>query len=191
MIIGFHGCKGVGKDTAAQFLVDTYDFNKVAFADPLKEAVANLLDIHVDDVDMYKDNPDVRVGTFNPTRTDNRDSNHYTMRQFLQRFGTEMGRNTFGYDFWVDQWEDYLYRNSIHTDNIVVSDVRFKNEAEKIQHMGGTVVRITRPGYEPDGHASEEPLPRILIDAEINNNGTLDDLRVDIHHLYKGLVRNV
>jgi len=198
MIIGFHGCKGAGKDTAGKFLVDTYDFQKVAFADPLKEAVAVLFNLTVQEVDDLKSSPayielnhdwqDVMVDYADGTKFD--PWTRIGWREFLQRFGTEMGRNTFGRDFWVDLWEDYLYRNSIHEDNIVATDVRFKNEAEKIQHMGGTVVEIIRPEYEPDGHESEEPLPRILIDAQINNNGTIEDLHVDVHELIKQLTRS-
>jgi len=189
MIIGFHGCKGVGKDTAAQFLIDTYDFNKVAFADPLKEAVAALFDMTKEQVDTLKENNDVKVAIMTEVKGSLHAGNIISWRGFLQRFGTEMGRETFHRDFWVDLWEDHLYKNSMHEDDIVVTDVRFKNEAEKIQHLGGVVVRITRPGHEPDGHKSEEPLPTIMIDAEIHNNSTLDDFHVDVHHLYKGLNR--
>jgi hypothetical protein len=181
VIIGLHGNKGVGKDTAGQFLIDTYEFQKVAFADPLKEAVAALFDITREEVDQFKE--------FEYTVQVSPGVKSLSWREFLQRFGTEMGREVFGRDFWVDLWEDYLYQNSIHEDNIVATDVRFKNEAEKIQHMGGIIVRIVRPGYEPDGHASEEPLPDLLVDVEVNNNGSLEDFQVDMFELYKEAIR--
>ena len=38
MIIGLCGKKRVGKDTFADYLVDNYNFDKYAFANPLKEA---------------------------------------------------------------------------------------------------------------------------------------------------------
>lgn len=197
MIIGFHGCKGVGKDTAGAFLVEEMEFTKVAFADVLKEAVANLFDIPVHEVDDLKDSPAyVELNVDWQDQYISRPSggslvgwSRIPWREFLQRFGTEMGRNTFGQGFWVQQWEEYLYRNSIQEDNIVATDVRFQNEASKIQSMGGTIVEIIRQGHEPDGHESEEPLPRILVDAQIINNGTIDELKVDVYNLYKELQR--
>lgn len=191
MIIGFHGCKGVGKDTAAQFLIDTYGFQKVSFAGILKEAVAALFNITVEMVDQLKLADSIGTKGHVILQIDGIVEYDYDWREFLQRFGTEMGREVFGSNFWVDQWEDYLYRNSIQEDDIVVADVRFRNEAAKIQEMGGTVVKIDRPGHEPDGHASEEPLPTIMIDRYIHNNGSINDLNVSVFDLYKELARNV
>ena len=42
MLLGFMGCKGAGKDTCGNYLVDTYDFIQKAFADPLKKACGEL-----------------------------------------------------------------------------------------------------------------------------------------------------
>lgn len=189
MIIGFHGCKGVGKDTAGQFLVDELEFTKVAFADPLKEAVANLFGIDREMVDDLKLKDSVGTKGHVILVIDGIVEYDHDWREFLQRFGTEMGRNTFGKNFWVDLWEDHLYRNSIHEDNVVATDVRFQNEAERIQKLNGVVVEIVRQGHEPDGHESETPLPRVLIDAQITNNGTIDDLKVDVYELVKQLDR--
>jgi len=192
MIIGFTGVKQSGKDTCGAFLVETYEFQRRAFADILKEAVCNLFDIDLIVYDKLKGNDNVAetVGhvILEVSGTTQYD---YSWREFIQRFGTEMGRNTFGKNFWVDQWEDGLYRDSIVEDDIVVTDVRFQNEAAKIQDLGGTIVRVTRPGYESDGHVSEEPLPNILIDADINNNGTIEDLQIDVMELYQGLIRGL
>lgn len=190
MIIGFTGCKGVGKDTAGQFLVDTFEFHRVAFADVLKEAVCNLFGIDLETYNKLKGNDKV-AETVGHVLLEVSGTTEYdfSWREFIQRFGTEMGRNTFGRNFWVEQWENRLYQNSIHEEDIVATDVRFKNEAEKIQRLGGVVIRITRPGHEPDGHESEEPLPDILIDGEISNTGSIDDLYVDIHGIVTDLKR--
>ena len=168
MIVGITGRKRAGKDTAAQYLVDKYGFIRMGYADVLKEAVANLLDIHPDDVDMFKDNPQIRCGIFNPTRTDNQHSHRYTMRQFLQRFGREMGRNTFGQSFWVDQLQDRLESNK----NYVIPDVRFDNETIPCD----CIIEIVRPGMGFDPHASEQGLRDELIDFIVLNNGTIEDL---------------
>lgn len=189
MLIGFCGHKGVGKDTAAQFLIDRFDFTRIAFADKLKEAVANLFDIDVRRVDAWKDWSGLTVGV----QHDKTLMARHSWREFLQRFGTEMGRNTFGQNFWVEQWKDaWVALSVLDPDaavNIVAPDVRFQNEAVYIKNAEGYIVEIVREGYEPDGHASEEPLPRNFIDAQIINNGTLNELEVDVYELYKGLER--
>jgi len=188
MIIGITGCKGVGKDTVGQYLVDNYEFTRLAFADKLKEAVGNLFDLTTERVDDLKNSKWCAVRLVGPTHS-RPDAIIKSMdwRYFLQRFGTEMGRNTFGKDFWVQQWEEEMYRNSYQTGNVVATDVRFSNEAYRILHLGGTIVEVTRPGYESDGHVSEEPLQRDLIDVLITNDRDLDGLYEDVDELMKGL----
>lgn len=188
MIIGFHGVKGSGKDTAAQYLIDNYGFQKIAFADKLKEAVANLFNFPIEKVDEWKEDREYEI----PLTEVNLDIGGtveytYSWREFLQRFGTEMGRDTFGKDFWVNQWEDSLYKLSDFPDelNIVVTDVRFQNECHTIHRLDGIVFRIVRPGYSSDGHASEMRLPDIIMDGEIENSGTIEELHKDVETIYQ------
>lgn len=185
MLIGLKGYKGVGKDTVADYLVHRHDFTKLAFAAKMKQAVASLLDISIEEVDEFKNNYGgtldrveliISIGAIG--------ERSMGWREFLQRFGTEMGREVFGNDFWVDQlindlpirkeWKTALSYNLVVDGNYVISDCRFENEAKRVRQLGGYVVEIIRPGFEPDGHASEEPLPAKLIDKQILNN---DDLR--------------
>ena len=188
MIIGFHGVKGSGKDTAAQYLIDNHGFQKIAFADKLKEAVANLFNVPIEKVDEWKEDREYEI----PLTEVNLDIGGtveytYSWREFLQRFGTEMGRNTFGKDFWVNQWEDSLYKLSDFPDelNIVVTDVRFQNECHTLHRLDGIVFRIVRPGYGSDGHASEMRLPDIIMNGEIENSGTIEELHKDVETIYQ------
>jgi len=186
MLIGLAGCKDSGKDTAASFLVEK-GYIRMAFADQLKRAVAALFDIKVEEVDELKDLESlgyaahVKIATAGMQLT-------MTWREFLQRFGTEMCREVFGTDFWVDQWESQFATlaktaalATLH--DVVVSDVRFNNEAERISHLGGFVVQIKRPGHEPDGHASEEPIDQHWIDGTIHNDGSLQLLKKRVFDL--------
>jgi hypothetical protein len=59
---------------------------------------------------------------------------------------------------------------------VVITDVRFANEAAAIRSWGGEIIRIDRPGVGPvNGHVSEampfEP------DEVIENDGTIEDLQ--------------
>jgi hypothetical protein len=71
--------------------------------------------------------------------------------------------------------------------NVVVTDVRFENEAARILAEGGYVLEITRPGHKPDGHASEDGLHEALIDGLIINNESIEDLYKDVNKLMEDI----
>ena len=185
MLIGLTGCKGAGKDTAASFLED---YHVMKFAGPLKSAVAALFDLKsVDDVDALKEYM-AWIEIRHPLSSE---AINMSWRTFLQRFGTEMGRKTFGADFWVDQWEiAYTQLSVLDPDafrHVAVTDTRFVNEALRIKNSGGYIIEIRRPGHEPDGHASEEPLPDDLVDATVLNDSDLETLRSRVIATVEGL----
>jgi len=101
------------------------------------------------------------------------------VRRQLQAMGTECGRDLLGDTIWVDTWEKSLPEESNR--RVVVADVRFPNEAERIRSLGGLIWRVTRPGTAPDGHRSEMDLDRIVPDAVLANTGSIDDLHRLVH----------
>lgn len=61
----------------------------------------------------------------------------------LQRRGTEEGRNVYGEDIWINtiaQWMRVFVERGI--ERIIILDVRFKNEADFIKSIGGTLIRV-------------------------------------------------
>lgn len=168
MIIGLSGYARSGKDTAADRLVERHMFTRYSFAAPMKEA-------------MYKLNPIVhsdQIGNFrykylvDVYGLDSAKDSHPEIRRLLQVFGTEVGRDMFGTNFWVD-----LTLNSIKEDRVVISDVRFKNEADAIRSIGGQVWRINRNGVGPvTDHASEVDLDLYDFDFIIDNDYSVVDL---------------
>jgi hypothetical protein len=173
LLIGLNGYKGVGKDAAADYLVREYGYRKVAFANKLKESVAALFDISLHEMDKLKNDPECDV-SLSPLVA-------MTFREFIQRYGTESHRDVFGEDFWVNQLlpKDYIEGKVFPT---VVSDARFENELQRIKDLGGINIRIARPGYEGEAHASEQAPPDGLIYTLIQNDGSFDLLcnRVDL-----------
>jgi hypothetical protein len=68
---------------------------------------------------------------------------------------------------------------------VVITDVRFDNEAKAIIDAGGEVWRVTRPGWrclaeEAAAHQSEAGVSDHLIARIIDNSGSLDDLRAEL-----------
>ena len=94
-------------------------------------------------------------------------------RELLQRLGTEVGRDMFGNDFWVNQ---AILRAKEH-DKVVISDVRYINEAEAVRGQGGLVFRINKNNVsEVNSHESEKNLNDYEFDYIINNDSTKEDL---------------
>lgn len=184
-IIGLGGRAGAGKDTVAsriEALLDSrWTVNRISFAAPLKQSVAALFDITVEDVERAKIDHRKHVTVTTGWRPHEFEPNaeewltkDFTMREILQRYGTEAHRNIFGENFWVEQG-----MNKIDTRPFVCNvftDVRFPNEAEAIKQVGGRVFEVKGlvNGATP-AHSSETPLPARVTDGFIINVERHDD----------------
>lgn len=67
--------------------------------------------------------------------------------------------------------------------NIVITDMRFPNEEDMIKSYGGHIIRISRPGFDSDGHRSESSIDLIDYDYLIENNGTIEQLHYEVEKL--------
>jgi len=180
-IIGLTGAARSGKSTVAEILRQEYDgvVEERAFADLIKASGALALGISFtgDDVGtqaIRKWADDLKLNhTIQIQNSKGQVIHQISGRQYLQRYGTEAHRNLFGPEFWIDafDWEPP------GVDLLVISDVRFENEAEAIQAKGGRIWKIAR-GVPANDHVSERPLDPRLLDVEIPNRGSISDLRI-------------
>ena len=211
MIIGVCGFIGSGKDTVADYLTNFHGFRRESFANSLKDAVAHvfgwdrtMLEGRTKQAREWREQVD-------PWWAERLNMPNLTPRWVLQYWGTEVCRKAFHDDIWIASLENKL-RNS--TDDIVISDCRFPNEIKSIKDAGGIVVRVKR-GEEPDWydaaismnkgdhgnmtwaisrskleylgiHASETAWVGTNFDVVLDNNGSIDDLFVQV----KGLVQD-
>jgi hypothetical protein len=168
MIIGLSGWARSGKDTVANHLVDNFGFVKVSFAEPMREALVRL-------------NPSISINGLHTELAsavrlmgwENLKSESPDVRGLMQRFGTEIGREMFGENFWVD-----LALSSVKPGaNVVIPDCRYPNEADAIKAAGGVVWRIDRKGVGPaNEHDSERALDSYEFDRKLTNYETFDVL---------------
>ena len=183
MIIGLKGLKNSGKDTVAAYLIKQHNFERKAFADPLKRSVAALLDIPYHEIDKWKNDPGVRVNVeFDPPVDGLHVHYSLTFRQFLQRMGDEASKQVWWDAFWDDLTLpiDGFY----HGKKIVITDCRFESNARRINTCGGYVVQLRRPGFEAqDPHRGEELFSDKVVDYTLMNDGTLDDLYDKINEM--------
>jgi len=178
MIIGLSGYAQSGKDTVAQLLCLNYGYERMAFADPMREALYRLNpSIVVDDTDYY----DKPLQTLVDEQGWDAIKQNPDVRALLQRMGTEVGRAMFGDNFWVQYAMDNLKQ-----EKVVFADVRFPNEAKEIIQYGGQVWRVNRKGHNPvNDHPSEHAMDNFMFKHVIINEGSLDDLAEEVFMLAK------
>lgn len=155
MIIGICGFIGSGKDTIADYLVNTHEFRRESFANTLKDAVAavfgwdrTLLEGRTKEAREWREQRDEWWST--------RLGREITPRQVLQYWGTEVCRQGFHDDIWIASLENKI-RNS--KDNVVITDCRFPNEIKAIKRANGIVLRVKR-GPEPEWYEAAESMNR-------------------------------
>jgi len=184
LLVGVVGPALSGKTTFARFLANdpTWDPRRkptlLAFADPLKDVAEILFDLS--HTQLYtsegKATPDPTNGGLTP-------------RQMLQRLGTDLVRRRWHSVFpelgpdspWVRATERRIAAaKDFGTPLIVVHDVRFADEANKVRSLGGLIVRVSRPGLAPiseSAHQSETEGATIVADHEISNASDEEALR--------------
>jgi hypothetical protein len=192
-VLGLGGEYRAGKDAVADILVSDYGWFKMGMSDALHYALLTL-------------NPWIFV-EYNVLRLDKPDSylyggRHYRyeelnaylgyvemkkipeVRQILQRMGTEVGREMFGENVWVD----LLLRNienlkrEFAYPGIVVTGVRYRNEIAALHKIKARTAYVERPGLEKPqdasvAHSSENSLSKYDFTTTILNGGSLEDLK--------------
>lgn len=170
-LIGLSGHKGAGKDSVAAILAIHYGYRRVAFADALKlEVWKHSVQIlgHVP-LDGHTLTLPAFLAYIEAHKHDDPSLPTAWPRQLLQAWGT-MRRDLCGDDYWINTVQLWP--------GVVVTDVRFANEALAISRHGGHLWRVVRPGYDGDSHISESEMDRHgwMARWTIHNSGTLDDL---------------
>lgn len=203
MLIGIIGLRGSGKSTLSEILQNKYNFQIDSFAKPVKDIAhiifgwdRNLLEGLTKESREWRERKDLYWSEVM--------GKEFTPRMSLQLIGTDFGRNMIGDNVWI---ESLKYRNQ--GKNIVISDVRYSNEAESIKKSGGFLIRIERgenPEYldkikqnmifnlkdleifmknnYPHIHSSDYNLSLIQHDYLIKNDSDLNNLEREIKNIF-------
>ena len=113
-----------------------------------------------------------------------RKTNNMTAREVLQYIGTDIFRKMY-HDVWVDAT---LRKMKIEQPEVaVVVDVRFPNEVEGIQKIGGKVIRLTRSPFK-DEHDSETKLDKENFDWD-NFDAIIDNAEMSIEQQSEAVLK--
>lgn len=182
-MLGLCGYAGCGKDTAAQVLIEELNFQRVAFADPIKKALLALDPL----VPAFDGNGTIRLSDFADSRSWAEVKEYPEVRRLMQVLGTEVGRNLFDPDIWVKLAANKL-ASTLSVGSTVVTDVRFPNEARLIKRHGGILVRITRPEFGPvNEHVSDRASENWTYDFQLVNDGDIPALHQKVRDLVSQL----
>ena len=192
MIIGINGKIGAGKDTVGTIIQGLLYTNKdqsseiKKFAGKMKQIASILTGISVEkfeDQEFKECFLDVEWGTVQdiplnsiPPFADMQFNVMMTVREFLQKLGTEAMRDGLHTNVWVNAlFADYKKKS-----NWIITDMRFPNEMEAVVKRHGITIRVTRPVKKskntPKLHSSETALDKAKFDYEIINDGSMEKL---------------
>ncbi|MEU9605423.1 hypothetical protein [Streptomyces sp. NPDC048057] len=178
LIIGLAGYARSGKNEAAEALVQ-FGWRQAAFADKLRELLLALNPVIPGPVG--EGNVRLRL-LVEDVGWDYAKTRYPEVRALLQRAGTDAGRKVLGANVWVDA----LFREHAEAAALVITDVRFPNEARAVCERGGVLIRVERPGTGPARdragrvHESEVALEGWAYDHTLVNDGSRD-LRLKLH----------
>ena len=135
---------------------------------------------------IVKDHPMNHIPVFEDVKF-----NHLmSVRELLQKLGTEAMRDGLHQNVWVNALMCDYRRPKMsepNPSNWVITDVRFPNELAAVNDVNGLTIRVVRPQIETANfkpqHPSETALDDAEFDYEIINDGSLEDLIAKVRQI--------
>lgn len=179
MIVGLTGRSESGKDTVGSYLINVYGFVRFAFGDDVKEMLYRLnptiFDLEETLPQPYSTGP-WRLQTIVDHIGWEAAKQQPEIARLLQTLSSECVRDMVGQDSWIRVLERRIWPANGRTAgviDVVITGVRFTNEADAIRRWGGQVWKLVRPGHvgkRDPNHISETEVDEIDVDRTILND---------------------
>ncbi len=183
IVIGISGKIGSGKNAVADLIQkhSNIEFEQTAFAKKLKQVVALLCEIDYEDT-LSQEAKNTFIPEYNST-----------IGNMYQVIGTSVMRDNYDKNVWVKALHLELKNN--YGTNYLITDVRFKNEAESLLNINAGLIRVVRPNNKTAelsnrdlNHTSETDLDNFTeFNYIIMNDGSLKDLEIKVIDLLQSL----
>ena len=165
-LIGLTGPARAGKDTAGTVIKWIQGWETYALASPIKETMNGLFGW--DGRHSFGELKEVIDPDWG-----------FSPRQAYQLFGTEFGRSL-REDLWL-RMAEVKYRKQ---GSLIITDIRFENEASFIRQNGGIIIHVSRKDCEKvNAHSSEAGIAWNARDMTIPNDGTIEDFKSKVKDL--------
>jgi hypothetical protein len=176
MLIGLSGKAGSGKTTLAQVAEQEFSFTRTSFAGTLKSELIIYLKANnyiFDAANFYGDakNKNRLIGVPDSTEIPKELIDYHSLvnmqvishRNVMKWYGDK--QRLVNKDYWLQRFME----TTDFSNDVIVDDVRYTNEAALIHALGGILIRIDWPSHSiDDRHPSETQLDNFpLFDARI------------------------
>lgn len=184
-IIGFIGKAGSGKDTCYELLRDigaerNMSVTRVSNAQLLKDMCHTVFNtaLHTSRTMFFGSQREKN------TVPNSLETGQWTGRKIMQQIGGAFREIS------PDIWAQAMIQEAKGStaDVVVITDIRYKNEAAAVRSAKGLIVRLTRKWDDIDnegfqGHASETEMKNIKVDVILNNAVPLEKVREKLEEL--------
>jgi hypothetical protein len=203
MLIGVNGFAGSGKDTIGLIVQYIFSMDKQGasieqvcadpeshawwleeqsgwevrkFAGKLKDIASHLTGIEIENFE----DQEFKKTLLGP------EWNNMTVREFLQKLGTDALRDGLHPNTWVNALMADYKETDEYSPDWIITDVRFPNEAQAIKDNGGIMIRVDKPGVEAiNNHPSETSLNDWKFDYKVVNISDIYTLKTTIENILK------
>ena len=173
-LIGVTGKARAGKDTIGLYLSVEHRFRRESFAAPLKHGIQimfGLGDEHVNG--EFKEDVIPWLGR--------------SPRYLMQTLGTEWGREIVDQDVWLKIAQQKWIACQEADVDMVVTDVRFENEAAWIREEGDLIHVMRRKTQQVEAHSSEAGCVKVPGDFVILNDRSIEDLEARVWRVLEAI----
>ena len=165
MRLAFCGGRGTHKTTLSEWLKTDHNFYVYSFARPIKEII-HIIWKTPWDLLLYNKTPEIIL-------------KHIKIGEGLKKMFYE--------DIWIDCLHDKISIPISYGSNIIVDDLRFKNEELYLRAQGFTIIILEKEqDYEPYMYDHYTENQRLTWDYVVNT-GNMDEAKEEILKIMEGL----